>query len=75
MAATRTNEALGWRFITDEDTGDTRAVVGDCERCYAPCHRDYGSPVVSPAGIVHAAASETTLCGCDATREGWLWPQ
>lgn len=67
------SEILRFREVTFEETGETRTVVGDCKVCRRALER-YATGVVSPAGLVHVADCENTVCGHDATGDGWWWP-
>jgi len=71
------------RYVTFEETGEVRAVVGVCNRCRERSGRFGESQLqiddltlVSPAGYVHAQHydhNDRTLCGQDATGEKWWW--
>jgi hypothetical protein len=65
--------------ISDEETGQVRLVIRECQRCHASKEWDYGFPprmfeIASPAGVAHWAHPYNegwTLCGIDATGDGW----
>jgi hypothetical protein len=38
----------------------------------------FGDALIGPRGTLHHQkedGSEATVCGLDATRDGWLWPE
>lgn len=63
--------AQGRRFVTYDETGEEREVVGYCRACRV--HPDDEVMLVSPQGIAHHAEQDTTDCGHNATGDGWWW--
>ena len=72
-ALERPSEILTVRTVTFDETGETRDVLRDCKVCRR--HAEvYGTGVLSPSGVAHITEYEDTLCGKDATGDGWWWP-
>jgi hypothetical protein len=45
-----------------------------CMSAVFPPTDDLRGQVLSPRGKWHSAESDRTLCGKDATPDGWWWP-
>ncbi len=64
--------------VFDEYTGEERAVVGHCAVCgVEEKHVMTHKFLLSPNGTAHLQSRdipENTVCGHDATRDGWWWP-
>ncbi len=59
------------QFVVYEETGEEREVTGYCRVCGASPSEDV--MLVSPQGIAHHAAGDTTDCGHNATGLDWWW--
>lgn len=63
--------------VVFEETGERREVKGGCFVCkVTPEDVRAFSVIVSPTGIAHHSRDGygDTVCGKDATRNGWWWP-
>lgn len=59
------------QFVIYEETGEEREVVGYCRVCGATPDEDV--MLVSPQGVAHHAAMDSTDCGHNATGPEWWW--
>ena len=62
--------------ITFIETGEEREVVGGCAVCKVDDDDAKDWPeryVISPTGVAHHVEMDTTVCGHNATGDGWWW--
>ena len=68
------HEIVPSAVVLFEETGEERIVERDCKVCRRAAE-SYGCGVVSPSGVAHIGIDGgDTLCGHDATGDGWWWP-
>jgi hypothetical protein len=67
------------RKVAFEETGEIRDVLGMCAVCRID-QEDVRADkfLLSPQGVAHRQSfdiPENTVCGHDATKDGWWWPR
>lgn len=64
--------------VEERDGRPVEVILAAPLRRCAVCATQWWPPhvqgVVSPAGLEHLEDEGDTLCGHDATRDGWWWP-